>query len=71
MSLIYEFSHERSHVFLKRAATRYDNSNRYGAVGVQSFEVFEVAIEERVFIIPFNFKRNSAGREFPNVIDFM
>lgn len=38
---------------------------------MQSLEILKVAVEEGVFIVPFDFTRDDAGPELFHVIDFM
>ena len=38
---------------------------------MQALEVLKVAVEERVFVVPFDFESNSAAFKSPYVIDFV
>jgi len=62
---------EIPHGILQTRSTRNDNAKRDRAVGVQALEVLKVAIKEGVFVVPFDFKSNSAAFKISYVIDFV
>ena len=60
------------HVVMKRLAWRRHHADRNRAVVVPSFEIFEVAVMEGIFVVPFDFKRDPrAVGEGAQMIDLM
>lgn len=59
------------HRILKARSAGYDHAKRYCPISMQSFEIFQIAIKEGIFVVPLYFERNRAGFKVMNVIDFM
>jgi hypothetical protein len=57
---------------VERLAPRDDHADGNGPVGVQPFEIFEIAIVERILVVPFDFERDArAIGECANMVDFV
>jgi hypothetical protein len=63
--------HHVSQPVLQSRAARHDDPERDGAVGVQAFEILEIAVEERIFVVPFDLERDHAFIIFGHMIDFV
>jgi DGQHR domain-containing protein len=59
------------HLILQGNTTRDDHANADGSLGVQAFEVFQVAVEEGILVVPLNLKRDDPGRQLAHMVDFM
>lgn len=57
--------------FLKRCASGHNDSYRNRSLGMQPFEVLQVSIKKRVFVVPFDFENQGAVLIRLDVIDFM
>ena len=52
-------------------AARDDATDTDRALGVEPLEVFEIAIEERILVVPFDLEREGTFLAWPDVIDLM
>jgi len=60
-----------THGRLHLAATRDDAADAYCPLGMKALEIFEIAIEKWVLVIPLNFKRDCAVLSAANVINLV
>lgn len=66
-----ECLHQVDHLVLKRQSAGDDHTDADGAFRMQAFEIFQVAIEKRVLIVPFDFEGDNAFFECADVIHFV
>lgn len=52
-------------------ASGNNDSERYGAIGMQAFEIFKITVEKWVLVVPLNFKRDESILELPDVVNFV
>ncbi len=71
MSFLGKSSDKGYHIRLQRSSAGYNNADANGAFRMKALKIFQVAIKERIFIVPLNFQCNDALIESPNVIYLM
>ena len=49
---------------MQRAAARHDHADGDGPLGMQPLEVLQVAVEERVLVVPLDFERDDGVDPF-------
>lgn len=56
--------------FLKGIATRYDDTDTDCAIAMEPVDVFQVSVEERILVVPFNLQSNRSPREILDMVNF-
>ena len=69
--LVREAAHQCAHGVLQARAARDDDPQRNCTICVQPFEILQVAVEERILVVPLDFQRDGSALKCPNVIDLM
>ena len=77
---IFEFSYaitqcaicdDLAQIVLQTRTACDDDTDADHSLGVKPLKILQIAIEKRVFVVPFDFQRQRAGIRLPKVIDFM
>ncbi len=56
---------------LKTSASRHDDAQRNRAISMQALEVLQIAVEERVLVVPFDLERNRSCVERFHLVDLV
>ena len=67
-----KFAHQAAHARLKARPAREDYAYADRSLGVQALEIFQIAVEKRIFVVPLDFTADRANRGNPShVIDLV